>query len=187
MQIKCPSCHAQFPLEAAVTFDAARSALNTALHMPAPLAGLLAQYLGLFRSAGRALSFDRADKLMAELLPLLRDQTVIRNGLSRICPTATWQQAIERILEHRATGKLELPLKTHGYLLEIAFGLADKAEAEAERRKEETRRHGQHRREPTPAQEHIDRHEAIQRIRTDEQLGLITHEEAERRIAAFGV
>lgn len=185
MQIKCPSCHAQFPLEAAVTFDAARSALNTALHMPAPLAGLLAQYLGLFRSAGRALSFDRADKLMAELLPMLRDQEVIRGGLSRRCTVATWQQALERILEHRAVGKLELPLKTHGYLLEIAFGLADKAEAEAERRNEETRRHGQQRREPAPAQEHTNQHEAIQRIRADARLGLITPEQAEQRIAAL--
>lgn len=185
MQIKCPSCNAQFPLEAAVAFDAARSALNTALHMPAPLGGLIAQYLGLFRASGRALAFDRADRLMAELLPLLRDQQVTRNGLVRSCPLALWQQALERMLEHRAAGKLDLPLKSHGYLLEIALGLAEKAEAEAERNAEERRRTGTHRSEPK-APTALERHEQYLCLVNDARLGVIPPDDARERIRALG-
>jgi hypothetical protein len=189
MQIKCPACYATFSLETAVALDAARAALSTALQMPAPLAGLLAQYLGMFRSAGRVLAFDRAERLMAELLPMLTEQRVERAGNSRSCPLAIWQQALERMVEHRAAGKLELPLKSHGYLLEIAFGLADKAEAAAEREAEERRRTGAHRSKPEPVQqsEAASRSELYHRAAADVRIGLLSPAQAVEKLRAAGL
>jgi len=189
MLVKCPACNASFALEAALAIDAGRSALMQALAMPAPLARLLAAYLGMFRSAGRAINFDRVEKLLGELQPMLADEKVTRAGSTRAAPLSVWQAALERMVEHRDVGKLDLPLKTHGYLIEIVFGLADKAEAQAERQTEEARQRGQHR-DParsTEADARVQRTWTISRIRGDLDLGLITRDQAAEQLRAAGI
>lgn len=186
MQIKCPACNAAFSLDAALAIDAGRSAVMQALAMPAPLARPLASYLAMFRSAGRALNFDRVEKLMAELQPMLDGLTVTRNGSTRSASLAVWQQALERMIEHRDAGKLELPLKSHGYLLEIVFGIADKVDAKTERDVEETRRRGHHR---TPessqvANPRLEQTWLVSRVRADLDLGLITRDQADEQLRA---
>lgn len=184
MQTKCPACNAVFSLDAALAVDAGRSAVMQALSMPAPLARPLASYLAMFRSAGRALNFDRAEKLMAELQPMLDRLTVTRNGSTRSAPLEVWQQAFERMVEHRDAGKLELPLKTHGYLLEIVFGIADKVEAKSERDREQLRQRGQHRAPDAsaPTDARLERTWLVSRIRSDLELNLITREQAEQKL-----
>lgn len=185
MQLKCPACNAGFSLEAALAVDAARSALLTALQMlPSPLGALLVQYLGMFRAAGRALSFERVDKLLGELKPMFESGTVTRNGLSRPCPLTYWQQGIEKMIELRNNDKLQLPLKTHGYLLEIVSGLADQAGAREEKMQEAQRRVGANR---DKADRNLQRIETIGRVRADLDLGLLTREEAERTLRNAGI
>lgn len=185
MQVKCPACHASFSLEAALAIDAGRSAMMQALAMPAPLARLLAAYLGMFRSAARAINFDRVEKLLVELHPMLDRQQVTRNGSTRAAPLAVWQAGFERMVELRDAGKLDLPLKTHGYLLEIVFSLADKVEAKAERNVEQQRQRGEHRNAPVKAE--VERAWQISHIRADLGLGLITREQAVEKLAAAGI
>lgn len=185
MQVKCPACHASFSLEAALAIDAGRSAMMQALAMPAPLARLLAAYLGMFRSAARAINFDRVEKLLVELHPMLDRQQVTRNGSTRAAPLAVWQAGFERMVELRDAGKLDLPLKTHGYLLEIVFSLADKVEAKAERDVEQQRQRGEHRNAPVKAE--VERAWQISHIRADLGLGLITREQAVEKLAAAGI
>lgn len=184
MQLKCPSCSASFALEAALAVDAARSALVRAMAMPAPLGPLLAQYLGLFRSKGRALAFDRVERLLAELEPLLTAETVERNGNERRCPLATWQQALELVMEHRDSDKLRLPLKSHGYLFEIAYSMADQLGAIAERQQEQDRRKGTAREQ---GDQQLDRAYAISQVRGDIELGLITPEQGRERLEKRGI
>lgn len=183
MQIKCPACNAAFALEAALAIDAGRSALATALQLPA-LGGALVQYLGMFRAAGRALAFARVEKLLLELKPMLDQQIVVRNGLTRRCALPLWQQALERMIEQRDAGKLDLPLKTHGYLLEIVFALADKAEASQERATEESRRRGER---SSGADQRAARQLLVSRIRGDVQLGLLTRERATEQLREAGI
>lgn len=185
MLVKCPACNASFSLEAALAIDAGRSAVMQALAMPAPLARPLAAYLAMFRSTGRALAFDRAEKIMAELQPMLDSQLVTRNGSTRTAPLSVWQQALERMVEHRDAGKLDLPLKTHGYLLEVVFGLADKIDAKAERETEQTRQRGQHR-DPA-ADARLERTWLISRVRGDLDLNLITRDKAAEQLRAAGI
>ena len=183
MQVKCPACNAGFSLEAALAVDAGRSALVAALQMPA-LGGMLVQYLGMFRAAGRALAFARVENLLAELKPMLDQQVVVRNGNTRRCPHAFWQQALERMVEQRDSGKLQLPLKTHGYLLEIAFALAEQAGAKEEKAVEEQRRRGDQR---DAGDRRMEKLQTISRARGDVALGLLTREQAQQQLREAGI
>ena len=183
MRVICPSCCASFSLDVALQMDASRSALLRALAMPAPLANLWAQYLGMFRSKARALAHDRADRLMAELLPMLDSGTVTRNGNVRNATLDHWRQALEQMVELRGADKLQLPLKSHGYLLEVVYAAADRAAAQAERQVEDTRRRGDHRRTTDTNLERLDK---LSRIRGDFETGLIDREKAEAQLREIG-
>lgn len=184
MKIKCPACHAEFALEAALAVDAARSALVAALAMPAAISALVPPYLALFRSAGRVLSFSRVEALLVELLPMLKSETVTRNGTTRHCPISTWQLALTAVLEHRDSGRLRTPLKTHGYLLEVAYSLAESAAARAENQVEQQRRRGTAR---DDADEKVRRLNLISRVRGDIELGLITREKGVDQLRTAGI
>lgn len=183
MRITCPACAAQFSLDAAIQMDAARGALMRALAMPAPVGALLAQYLGLFRPKMRALSMDRADRLLAELLPMIEAEAVTRNGVTRPAPVPVWAQALDSMIDLRNAGKLTLPLKTHGYLLEVVFAAADKLDAKAERETEQARQRGEHR---SQTRDHTERLAKLSQVRGDLGLQLIDRAEAVRRLAAIG-
>lgn len=186
MQLKCPACNASFSLDAAMTVGSARAALQAALSL-SPLHPVLGQYLGMFRPAGRTLSWDRLEKLLVELQPMLTSETVTRSGITRPCPLAIWRQALERMVEQRDAGKLVTPLKSHGYLLEIAFASADHAAADAERRLEEERRRGTQRAAlGTDHARAVERSNQLGQINSDLLLGLIDREEAERRATKLG-
>jgi len=180
MRVTCPSCCASFSLDVALQMDASRGALLRALHMPAPLAGLWAQYLGMFRSKGRVLAHDRADKLMAELVPMLDAGTVVRNGNTRNAAIDVWRGALEQMVELRNTDKLQLPLKSHGYLLEIVFAAAERGAAKAEQAVEVSRQKGQHRNVGDQA---LARRSRLAQIQGDYRLNIIDRTTAELRLA----
>lgn len=103
-----------------------------------PLGRLMLRYLALFRPAGRALAWDRARRLVEEIAPAIVSGRVERNGRGYAAPEAAWVAAIEQMLAQRDT--LRLPLKSHGYLLEIVAAGAERGEAKAEAQREERRR-----------------------------------------------
>lgn len=183
MRITCPSCCATFSLDVALQMDASRGALLRALHMPAPLAGLWAQYLGMFRSKGRALAHDRADRIMSELVPMLDAGTVVRNGNTRAASIDLWRAALEQMVELRNADKLQLPLKSHGYLLEIVFAAAERGAAKAEQAMEVSRQKGQHR---AAADDRVARMDKLAQVQGDYQLKIIDRATAERRVADLG-
>lgn len=140
MNLTCPCCGGRFSIEAALTDEAARTAVAAALKLPAPLGDLLLRYLGLFRAQGRALSWDRTTRLLRELLEPIQAAQVRRHGRTWPAPLDYWRQALEQMLERRE--QLQLPLKSHGYLFEIVAGMASKAEGRAEASREEARAAG---------------------------------------------
>lgn len=181
MKLQCPACYAHFSLDAAVGAAASGAAIIAALAMPAALSGQLVQYLSMFRAAGRSLSHDRVGKLLAELRPMLDAETVERNGNRRPAPIPLWQSALEQMIELRAADRLQLPLKSHGYLLEIVYSAADRADAKAERETEAKKQLGVHR---SSAERRVQVMEKLCRIQGDLSLGLIDADEANRRRAA---
>ncbi len=142
MQLTCPVCFARYAIEAALTDDDARRAVAAAFKMPAPLGDLILRYIGLFRAPKRALSWDRAARLIDELLAPIQSGRVERHGRTWAAPIEIWKAAITEMVERR--DKLQLPLKGHGYLFEIVAAQANKAEARDERKVEEQKRQRQH-------------------------------------------
>lgn len=139
MKLVCPVCQAEFPLEASMNDVAARHAVVAAFELT-EIGSLLIRYVNLFKPAKQALSMSRLAKLLEELVPMVKAGQITRNGTLYPAPQAYWQQAIETVLMQR--DKLTLPMKSHGYLLEIIAGYAQKANGKAEKQTEQGRKYG---------------------------------------------
>lgn len=125
MKVVCPCCGATLSIEALLTDGDARAAVQAALLLPGQLGGLILRYIALFRSETRALSWSRVAKLMTELNDSISARQVERSGVTYAAPLELWQHAMDEMLAKR--DKLQLPLKTHGYLFEVVAGMAGKA------------------------------------------------------------
>jgi|APLak6261659701_1056019.scaffolds.fasta_scaffold00073_12 hypothetical protein len=118
MMIKCPACGASASLDALIDDDPAAQALLLALKIT-PVGRSLVKYLGLFRPAKRQLSWSKVASLLGELQPLIEAQRIERNGIAYDAPNVLWEVAIDKVLQMRDLGKLQTPLKTHGYLFDV--------------------------------------------------------------------
>jgi len=157
MQLTCPCCQARFPIEAALTDDAARQAVAAALRLPHGLGPLILRYMGLFRPEKRALSWERAARLLTELAGAIEAGEVTRHGRAWPAPHEYWRTALEQLLAR--SDKLTRPLRSHAYLYEVVAGLAAKAEGQQEAKAESDRGYRYNRASGglQPARAHIDR------------------------------
>lgn len=148
MRLTCPACHAEQSLDAALGREADARAVAALVERSVPFGAALVRYIGLFRPAKRRLGMDRMVSLVMELLPDIERGAIARKGRDWPVTPALWLGAFDQMLAARDKGTLTLPLTSHGYLYEVLCGLADKAEAAAERDQETERRQ---RREAGPA------------------------------------
>lgn len=130
MRLVCPECGATGSVAQFSADPDARAVAEMLAQQPASLGAPLLGYLGLFRPAKRALTWPRAHRLLQELCELMQSPAVQRRGRDWPVTPQMWQAALVQMVDGR--DRLTLPLKSHGYLLEIVVGLADKAEAHAE-------------------------------------------------------
>lgn len=141
-QLCCPNCRAVMSLDVLLADDAPREALNAIVEAhPAGDSFIkpLLRYIGLFAPAKSQMSHSRIAALVNELAPMIRAAQIERNGRTWVCPIDYWRQGFEQMLAQRDQGRLNLPLKSHGYLLEVLAGMADKAEARTESHTEQQR------------------------------------------------
>ncbi len=142
MKLVCPNCQCTYELAAALELAGARSALVSAMALSGELGRLMAHYIGMFKPAKKALSLDRAERLLAEIAPQIESQVVLRRGAELPAPRELWVNALRTMVEQRDAGKIELPLKTHGYLLEIVAAAASRGAAKQELAVEQALRTG---------------------------------------------
>lgn len=138
MRLTCPCCGATLSLDALLNDTSARQAVATALSLPASLGPRLLRYIALFRPAQRSLTWERAAALLGELHGLISSGEIRRHGRPWRVTADQWASALDQIIDRRAS--LTLPLKSHGYLLEILAGQANHTEAQQETQMEEQRR-----------------------------------------------
>ena len=119
MNIKCPNCGAVHSLDSLINDADASAVLRAVLEMDAELGKAGIRYVGLFRPAKSQLSWSRTAKLLNELLPMMKAQTAERDGVSSPAPAEAWLHGFNETVNARDQGRLKLPLKSHGYLLEI--------------------------------------------------------------------
>lgn len=139
MRIICPCCQADFPVEAGINDVAARNAVKMAFGLT-PFGDLMLGYVQLFKPAKRAMPIARLVKILEELLQMIREGRVHRNGRAWPAPMDVWKCAFEEMLGRRE--KLTLPLKNHSYLITIIAGAADKAEGAVEKHTENKKQGG---------------------------------------------
>ena len=119
MNIKCPNCGAVHSLDSLINDAEASAVLRTVLEMDAEMGKAAIRYVGLFRPAKSQLSWARTAKLLNELMPMIKAQSVVRDGVSSPAPAEAWIHGFNETVNARDQGRLKLPLKSHGYLLEI--------------------------------------------------------------------
>jgi hypothetical protein len=125
----CPVCGTYGPLQTFLTDEAARRAVAAACALPHPLPGLVWPYLALFRrpGSGRVISWERAERLVAELAELVAQRELGWKG-GRVVPhtPAHFAGAIQTLLDRDAQGRLERPLTSHNLLRAIAWEAAER-------------------------------------------------------------
>ena len=119
MNIKCPNCGAVHSLDSLINDAEASAVLKAVLEMDVELGKAAIRYIGLFRPAKSQLSWARTAKLLNELLPMIKAQEAARDGVCFPAPTEAWIHSFNETVNARDQGRLKLPLKSHGYLLEI--------------------------------------------------------------------
>ncbi len=107
-----------------------------------PLGARVLQYIALFTPPKTRLTAAKKIKLLLQLLPDLERKAIQHKGREWAAPLEAWALAIDQMLASRDTGRLELPMRGHGYLYSVLAGLADRHEASAEAEAEAARRSG---------------------------------------------
>lgn len=138
--LNCPVCGAELDLSTVFSAHVDQQVLERLINVGFPIGSYLLRYIGLHRPAKQALTIRKKLKLINELLPDLERQHIHRNGRDWAAPKSNWALAIDQMLATVHAGGLDLPLKGHGYLYAVLQGIADKAEASAEKQAEADRR-----------------------------------------------
>lgn len=119
MKTRCPACGATCSLDALLGHSDAGKAFVSALSVTGDLQHPLIKYLAMFRSESRDLTFERTAKLISEIALDITAKQIKRGHQFYPAPRGAWIWAINTMLERRDQGKLQLPLKNHGYLYEV--------------------------------------------------------------------
>ena len=119
MICRCPNCGAANSLDSLVSDAEAAEVLKMLLELDADIGKAAIRYIGLFRPAKSQLSWARTAKLLNELLPMIKAQEAARDGVCFSAPAEAWIHGFNETVNARDQGRLKLPLKSHGYLLEI--------------------------------------------------------------------
>ncbi len=140
MRLICPACGAMCSADAMNNDADCRATIAALVRLPDPLPASALAYLALFRSDARALSWKKASKLVAELAALVAAGHVqVDKRAARPCPPYLWARAIENM---QASTTITRPLPNHNYLRQVAYGLADQADAAGEKERNQQERAG---------------------------------------------
>ncbi|CAK0777934.1 conserved hypothetical protein [Gammaproteobacteria bacterium] len=127
----CPYCQGKFPLEQALTDVEAREALMAALSgWPEPFPKVIVHYIALLSPLGKSMSFDRLTKVLRELVVLISTKELSRKVgkqqfIRKITPEL-WAEGMQVALTARSEGRLDLPLRSHKWLEETVWRLAQR-------------------------------------------------------------
>lgn len=141
MNITCPACAARFDLDVAISEEKARQFFGLVADCPDDFKGPLIRYLRLHKPPKSALSWAKAHKIAAELVPMVQAARVERNGIVKVAPVELWAASVEQLLDE-PPASLKLPLKGNGYLLSIVAAHAERQLATAEEKREQERKRG---------------------------------------------
>ncbi len=139
-ELTCPMCGTHLDIGHLIVAADERAAFLRVLELADPLKGCLTKYIYLFAPPKTALTQRKQARILLSLLPDLERRAIHHAGRDWAAPLKLWEQGIDQMLQARDAGRLELPLKGHGYLYTILSSLANKVEAAAETQTESQKR-----------------------------------------------
>ncbi|WP_176332672.1 hypothetical protein [Burkholderia vietnamiensis] len=134
-EVVCPNCRARMSLDVILADDSMRDIVIALADIhPAgdTLIKPLLRYLGLFGPRKSQMAWGRMAALMRELVPEMRAAQVTWNGTTYAAPIDTWAAALAYAVEQAHAGKLDLPLKSHGWLRSVMASRSARAAGRAE-------------------------------------------------------
>ena len=140
--LHCPVCGTELDLATVFVTHADQQALERLINVGFPIGSYLLRYVGLHKPGKQVLTLRKKFKLLTQLLPDLEREAISRNGREWVAPKANFALAIDQMVSTAQTGRLDLPLKGHGYLYAMLQSMADKAEAAREHQTEADKRTG---------------------------------------------
>ena len=140
--LSCPVCGAEFDLAVLFKSEESRKTFERLTASCSPLRDRLAQYAALAKPPKHKLGTDKSLRIIKTMLPDIERGAITWKGRDWAAPLSAWAQAIDQMLAQRDAGRLELPMKGHGYLYAILAGMADKFEGQAEQQREQALRTG---------------------------------------------
>lgn len=141
----CPTCGTELDITTLFAHETDQRALSRLAAVSIPLGARVLQYVALFTPPKQRLTAAKKIKLLLQLLPDLERQVINHKGREWAAPLNAWALAIDQMLSSRDAGRLELPMKGHGYLYSVLASMADRHEASAEAQAETARRTGPNR------------------------------------------
>ena len=139
MKQTCPGCGMICGAEAWANDTLQRETFAVVVQLPQPLPEVAFAYLSLFRPAKSSLSWSKAKRVAKELAKLVSTRHIqVDSRPARPCPATVWKQAIDDMMDRR--DRLSRPLKNHNYLRQVAYDMADQADAHNEKTREQQHR-----------------------------------------------
>ncbi|TPQ28957.1 hypothetical protein [Methylomonas koyamae] len=137
--VPCPYCGKDVDIVQALEVAAGNEWTGLLNGLPISLVGALLRYLELFKPLKQELRWSRRLALTKELVPLIKDAQIKRNGIAYSAPAAIWEAEMMKLVVNRPES-LVLPLKSNGYLLSMIAGRGERAAAKLEQDKIEQQR-----------------------------------------------
>lgn len=151
MRLICPGCGMTASAEAWLNDAQCRDTIAAIVKLPSPLPAHVLSYLSLFRPESRALSWKKALRVVIELSALVNAGHIQTQGrVARPCPPGIWAAAIDEMVSRK--DRLSRPLKNHNYLRQVAYDLADQADAATESRRNAAEQSGSYSQGAEPAE-----------------------------------
>ena len=138
--LSCPACGAEIDMATVFAVEEERRAFARLASVSIPMGARVLKYVALFTPPKQRLTSAKKLKLLMQLLPDLERKAITHKGRDWPVPLEAWAQAFDQMQAAREAGRLELPMKGHGYLFAILSGMADKHEAAAEQQREQDAR-----------------------------------------------
>lgn len=138
----CPVCRTVLSWDIVFAHQGVREAMTALVNADPDGAAMLRpllSYITLFAPAKTAMRYERIAALADELVAMMHSAQIERDGRVYAAPRAYWKSAFQEVVNRAHAGGIRLPLASHGYLLEVLVGYANKAEAKAETQREQQR------------------------------------------------
>lgn len=139
MKLNCPDCGATFDFIQAMEDADGRRFVELITKLPPVTIKPFVRYLRLFKPEQKSLRWSRMLKLAQQINQSIMDAVVIRNGTSYVVTGQQWADVMIGLVD-TPPKHLRLPLKSHGYLLEVLATASEKLASSREEKTEQAKR-----------------------------------------------